>query len=161
MCLASEPNIACEDLRCITYQDPQGVEFPYPCYSERRKMIRRAMFSIKETSTSATCWVALFCIGKIEVSIRNISCRTLCSNDRCKKLIKEKCPPLIYVPSVPVLFDHVYFVYTKENIIYHSSQYDIPPDYVCYTQHLCQELPTTITLPSLNNATCRHFSEIP
>jgi hypothetical protein len=101
----------------------------------------------------------MMCIARISPMLENINCIHFCEDDACQRLIERNCPPLIYLPDVPVLFGHVYLVYTTDYGVYSATAR--LPRYVCYNEQFCPDLPTNIVLPTLHNATCRLFRDLP
>lgn len=84
-------------------------------------------------------------------------CRSLCPELNCRSIIERECPDILYVPDVPVLLGHVYFVYTKQNLQLFPHK-PAEPEYVCYNETLCDGFLTAETLPLLDNVTCHRYS---
>ncbi len=162
-CSQVQPTFACEDVRCIRHRYQSIIDFlTSSCAQERGKLMKRAIFSIERNdSVSDLCQSALMCIARVDVHHGNFSCDEFCANQTCQRLIEENCPPFVHLPAWPILFGHVYFVYTNEQSYYDPFYSPPAPQYVCYTQKFCHEVPITTTLPFFNNATCRHFFQLP
>jgi hypothetical protein len=70
--------------------------------------------------------------------------------------VEEICPSFFEYPSLPVLFNHIRFIYSNKITI--ENLIDIPlPEYVCYDEKFCGKIyPIEIVY---NNLTCLHFNQ--
>ncbi|CAF0839228.1 unnamed protein product [Adineta steineri] len=162
-CARREPTFQCEEATCRITPTIDTREFKTlsssSCINERGKLLMQAMLSVKENSVNDTCWRALMCSAFTLMVTDDSPCYGFCYPGSCTHYIENNCPDLILLPAVPLLFGHVHLIYTNK-IIEHLVGI-LTPTYVCYNNQHCSEMPTTITLPSLNNATCRPYSELP
>ncbi|CAF4360783.1 unnamed protein product, partial [Rotaria sordida] len=67
---------------------------------------------------------------------------------------------MLPVPAGTIVFGHMFFIYTKEDLI-NSNARSISPSYICYNDQLCDEFYPNKLLISFNNATCRRPADFP
>ncbi|CAF1509173.1 unnamed protein product, partial [Rotaria sordida] len=67
---------------------------------------------------------------------------------------------MLPVPAGTMVFGHIFFIYTKEDLI-KSNARSISPSYVCYNDQLCDKFYPNKSLISFNNATCRRPADFP
>ncbi|UJR12844.1 hypothetical protein I4U23_017018 [Adineta vaga] len=158
------PTFLCEELTCpMTQGDERDfmILSSSSCVKERGKLIMKIIIEIKQNIIFDKCWIPFLCITFIQDQIDYQICLDFCINQLCEQLVEENCPNFIRFPDGPLIFGHIFFVYMKESLLYPSNILIPIPDYVCYDDQLCKEMPTTIILSSLNNSKCRSFNELP
>jgi hypothetical protein len=148
-CDIAEPTFGCEDVICMVHPKVYSHNSPLTssCVRQREKQLMEAMFFGKPYFISTECWSAFLCMIYIPHSWTNQKC-DYC-DAQCHQIIQESCSEMLFVPTVPVLFGHVYFPYTKNDVYFKMS-----PQYVCFNQQLCSEFHTSQPLLSFNNVTC-------
>ncbi|CAF0818066.1 unnamed protein product [Adineta steineri] len=109
------------------------------------------------TDLSPTCKIAMICMTQIvSPSIYNINCDEYCQNRSCYSVIQEFCPLLFEFPATPIVFNHIYFVYSNNESDYNFNKYT-PPTYICYNESLCNEF--LLSTERINNRACRRYNE--
>jgi hypothetical protein len=81
-------------------------------------------------------------------------CDEFCNKATC---VVDHCPPLYEFPSGPILFGHIRFIFSREEV---DLDYRVPTlKYVCYNEEFCgvDFLPATV---HWNNLTCRSLDEL-
>ena len=134
--------------------DGQCVRTFEACENGRHYLLTEAMSA--QGNLSHDCWVALVCLTKILDRIEGMSCYDLLDAYNPTSYI-QSCEPLNQFPTIPVLFDHVHFLYRKKNAEDLNIELPLPPDYICYDEHLCEFLTPTFYNDS---KTCRHSHEM-
>jgi hypothetical protein len=161
-CSRTEPAFVCEEIKCsMSNTDEREFRFlsSSSCVKERGKLLMESILSIEQNPIAETCWIPFLCVTHFQHQIDFTMCPRFCNNQPCQQMVEENCPDFIRLPAKSLFFGHAYLVYIKEALKYPSI---IPsPKYVCYNEQLCNEMPITVILASLNNATCRPFNELP
>ena len=148
-CDIAEPTFGCEDVICMMHPNFYGHHSPLTssCVRQRESQLMEAMFFGKPDFISTECWSAFLCIIYIPHLWINQKC-DYCDT-QCHQIIQKFCPDMLFLPTVPVLFGHVYFAYTKSGLYFKPS-----PQYVCFNHQLCSEFHTSQPLLLFNNVTC-------
>ncbi|CAF3510757.1 unnamed protein product [Rotaria sp. Silwood2] len=107
------------------------------------------------TNLSDKCKSAMICVSRIVPdTVYNIDCNQLCQYNACRDTIKMFCPSIFEFPSLPVVSNHVYFIYANHELEFKANK-EIPPTYVCYDEQLCiNYLPPTMRI---NDRSCRIY----
>ncbi|CAF1606602.1 unnamed protein product [Rotaria magnacalcarata] len=152
-CDRSEPTLACEDIVCAINSDYMQSPLTSSCKIKRNDLLLKTMFLKKSDSIFDSCWSALICILHIEPMPISKQCISRCQSGACDEIINNTCPHMLYLPTVPIIFNEVYFVYTKENTRF--SLLSAPaPDYICFKGQLCSEFFSKYKHILLQNTTC-------
>ena len=104
-----EPSFRCEDIIC------DFTALTSSCVQERYDLLSEAISSIKDKSISDDCWTAFKCISGIPRS-DDLFCDRLCTDGRCVEIIERTCPDMLFIPTLPVLYGHIYFAYQKNDL---------------------------------------------
>ncbi|CAF1495695.1 unnamed protein product [Adineta ricciae] len=158
------PTVLNEDTVC-SWRERSGKQFLFPhtssCRAQRQKTIEQAMFADKlELSLGDKCFLAFQCYSNISAD-NDLRCATFCQNETCTRIIKDMCPAIVYYPSVPIAFGHIYFAYTIEYIMHRKGREQLFPEYICYNDQLCGGFSLNATVIRLRNSTCRHPEDFP
>lgn len=145
-CPPGPKKFPCGDGECV--QDFEA------CRNGRHLLLIGAM-SV-QGSLSYNCWVAMACFTKIIDQIDRKSCQYLWNSSYLISYIGS-CESLTQFPTIPVLFDHVRFVYRKKNTQDLNIELALSPDYICYDEQLCEFLVPTF---HSENRTCRYAHEM-
>ena len=152
-CLSSSPTFACEDVVCSTFQPHDSPLLTSSCAAGRNHLLTKALFSVQPLNTSDQCWSALKCLVQWPVFLDD-ECNDLCVEGQYETIVENHCPDgLLFVPSAPVLFGHVYFAYEKSYFEYDEIRPEYQPQYICYNDQLCSG--------STRNLTCHRPKDIP
>ena len=154
-----EPVFAKEDILCPRRHYKVSLKLTSSCQGKRETILRKLLLSDDSHSMSGNCWLAVTC------ELRNTQgldpkCRNLCPDRTCLDIITKDCPDMFPVPDGTLAFGHMFFAYTKEDIIKRKIG-PPPPRYVCYNDQLCDGLYSNRSLISFNNATCRRSADFP
>ncbi|CAF3945712.1 unnamed protein product [Adineta steineri] len=155
-----EPIFRTEDILCSRRSNEYITDLTRSCRKERNTLLQQLGLSDQPNSLSDICWSAVACelIGK---SKWNLKCQNFCSNNICKEIINRNCSNIFNIPAEPVAFGHMFFLYTKQDIINHDAGFPPPPKYICYNEQLCDEFHMNGSLITFNNATCRRPEDFP
>ena len=153
-----EPTFVYEDVLCLWPNKLDQSLWTRSCFKQRHRLLLMALFSENVYSIPNICWSAFKCLADIPDS-PNITCSAFCLNGKCDQLIREHCPSMLYMPAVPTLFGHIYFVYIKEDAKYIPRQ-TVKPTYICSKDDICQGFPLNSTFLPFNNLTCYLFEDI-
>jgi hypothetical protein len=124
----------------------------YTCPNERDVFLTQAMTKPSETpDLSDQCWQTIMCATNL-ASLIPIKCS--CHGQKCATLIKTECISQFTFPGGAVMFGHVYFIFMNNRTKGKTSVW--LPDYICYNDHLCPFLPSTI---KINGSTCREHDK--
>ncbi|CAF1483273.1 unnamed protein product [Rotaria sordida] len=155
----SEPTFATEDIACSQRHDQIHMKLTSSCLSKRVKILEKLLLNDKPIEVSDDCWIAVKCQSGIYDRI-DPRCIIHCSKRTCKEIINQTCLDMLPVPAGTIVFGHMFFIYTTEDLI-KSNARSISPSYVCYNDQLCDEFYPNKLLISFNNATCRRPADFP
>ncbi|CAF3923657.1 unnamed protein product [Rotaria sordida] len=158
------PTFANEDIVC-SWRERYMNKFIHPftssCRYQRNEKIAQAIFSdISDATISNDCLLAFRCHSKI-LTDNNSLCSNFCQNEKCIEIINNTCPSMFYYPTVPIAFGHIYFAYTIEYVVNWKDMGQIPPQYICYNEQLCDEFYSNVTLLLFRGTTCRQAKDFP
>ena len=157
-CFMPEPNFSNEDATCAF--SPVGVikALTSSCVITRPFLLFATIFSVKPNSISDECWTAFKCIIGTSIPMDPL-CRVLCSNEICDKIVNMTCPDMINASSVPILLNHIFFVYKKTDLKY--GFYQVPQSiFVCYNNQLFNFFDEKETQSVSNNIICRPYDNL-
>ncbi|CAF1251589.1 unnamed protein product [Adineta ricciae] len=119
------------------------------CISDRAYFRAERMFSIKDHAVSDECWTAFKCYFGISTStFSEIDFSTI--KHECTPVIKKECPPMLYVPSIPIYLGHIYTAYKTDELT--SVQKPIPElPYLCSNKSFFHSF---VLNTSFNNTKC-------
>ncbi|CAF0995427.1 unnamed protein product [Rotaria sp. Silwood1] len=158
--ISGEPTFTKEDITCSRRHSIFNVKLTSSCVLTRTKLLELFMFSEKPNTVSNDCWLAVTCQLAIQHILSDLRCRDLSFKKTWTEIINTTCPDMLYVPASPVAFGHMYFLYTKENML-RSYVRVPPPQYVCYNDKLCSGFHSNQSLLSFNNGICRRPIDFP
>ncbi|CAF1061423.1 unnamed protein product [Rotaria sordida] len=157
----SDPAFRCEEHICR----PLRHEMVFSCgdgqcINKFEKCINERSISLYPMySLSSNCTRMMACLTLMTNIIDDIACYFICEESVCIKIIKEQCPSLFQFPDIPVLFGHVFFVYTNNQSDY--NPYVSPlPFLICYNRQLCGHLFSSLTIHLFNDSVCIVSSEL-
>ncbi|CAF4126864.1 unnamed protein product, partial [Adineta steineri] len=156
---SSEPTFSTEDVTCSKRDTPFRVKMTSSCVKKRTALIEKLMFTDKPQNISNDCWLAIHCQWNINIT-SDLICDDISSDGNFTEIIDQTCPNMLYMPSSPVIFGHIYFLYTKEDML-EPNLYIPKPRYLCYNDQLCSGFYLNRTLLTFNNATCRRSEDFP
>ncbi|CAF4547663.1 unnamed protein product, partial [Rotaria socialis] len=146
VCRPGEAQFPCGDGQCVKDFDK--------CENGRHLLLAQSL-SV-QGYLSYDCWIAIVCLSKIIDQVNGVSCEQ--SIDPSQILLGlETCEYPVQFPTIPVLLDHVRFLYHPKQIFNISVKLALIPDYVCYDEQLCDFLRPTFYH---GNLTCRHRYEM-
>ncbi|CAF1130271.1 unnamed protein product [Adineta steineri] len=145
-CRAHEPSFGCEDIVC------KHTPLTSSCVKDRRDLLMKSMYSIKDTSIRDECWSAMKClfgVPNLEYPDNHIyTAMTVCA-----RAVSETCPELMYFPNVPVLFGHLYTAYHKSDA-HHTGGWGYRSPYICSNNSLYDNYLEKTTKILFKNTTC-------
>ena len=147
-----------EDITCSLRNLVSYMKLTSSCISARRRLLNEIMFLDTPDSLSEECWFAFKCVNNI-VDRFDSRCDRLCPNRRCQQIINETCPNILFMPGRARIFGHMYFGYSKQNLLHGETHYT--PTHVCDNEQLCGGLFQNRSLLIDNNRTCRHPDDFP
>ena len=107
-CNQKEPSIMCVDVACTR------LPLTSSCLPQHTNSLVRTLFSVKDGNVSDECWTAFKCALNVLIPIDPV-CHNVCRDENYISIVNETCPEMLLIPSVPVLFNEVYFAYTKSD----------------------------------------------
>ncbi|CAF1553928.1 unnamed protein product, partial [Adineta steineri] len=158
------PLFKCEDVTC------KSSPLTDSCMIKREQLLFETMDNIKDESIYYQCWYAFLCVFSYSKDPFDTRCNDFCKYHICLLMIKQDCPNMLFIPTIPVLFGDIYFAYEKysptmldyrkflfpyicysnsryNNLIYHRGihpelfqQPDVFPSPQFYLQHLHSKL---------------------
>ena len=161
----NEPRFVNEDIVCSwrknhTEDGSKISPLSSSCNHQRHKTIKQAILSTELDSTITNdCFVAIKCHSKISIDDNEL-CLNSCQNKTCIELIRNVCPSMLFYPTVPIAFSHIYFAYTNQYLINETDPEGIPPEYICYNEQLCAVFPSDTSTVSFKGATCRRSKDL-
>ncbi|CAF1065274.1 unnamed protein product [Adineta steineri] len=157
----SEPKFLKEDMIYYTRNTGKRIMMTSSYDLQRTDLIEKLMFTGKPQNVSDECWLAIHCHWNIQ-KLSDLICKNISFDGNFTEIIDQTCPDMLYMPSSPVLFGHIYFLYTKEDMLEPNQFRVIPePRYLCYNDQLCSGFDFNRTLITFNNATCRRPDDFP
>ncbi|CAF1548192.1 unnamed protein product, partial [Adineta steineri] len=148
----SEPTFSTEDVTCSDRNMPLRLTMTSSCVKKRTNLIEKLMFTDKPQNVSNDCWLAIHCQWNTNIT-SDLICQNISSDGNFTEIIDQTCPDMLYMPSTPVIFGHIYFLYTKEDML-ELNLYIPKPRYLCYNDQLCSGFYFNRPLLTFNNATC-------
>ncbi|CAF1499289.1 unnamed protein product [Adineta ricciae] len=139
--LVVEPAFGIDDIVC------HDKFISSSCISKYELLTLESMFSVKDRLVSDECWTAFKCyfafstprFPKINITI---------INEECIPIIRKDCPAILYIPSIPIFFGHVYTAF-KKNELTNSFVPSVP--YLCSNKYFSHNF---VLDSSLNDTTC-------
>nr|AEN94416.1 low density lipoprotein [Adineta vaga] len=153
--LSFEPNFLKEDIQFVRYIGRAMAKTSYPSVLVQIELLKKEIFIETPRVMSDDCWLAFKCYYKII----NEKCDNLQFNQTFLEIIEMKCPEQLLIPSIPIAFRHIYFLYVKEFIL--QSNRTLEPHYICYDRRYCDGFLPNRTLIFFNNLTCRKPEDFP
>ena len=153
-----EPIFSNEDIICSVRHSDLYVRLTSSCIPGRHRLLNEIMFLDTPNSLSEICWLAFKCVAGI-LNRFDSKCLHLCSNRTCQQIINDTCPNLLFMPGGARVFGHMYFGYSKEDLLDNKEFY--VPTYICYNEQLCGGFYQNRSLLIDNNSTCRHPNDFP
>ncbi|CAF0753096.1 unnamed protein product [Adineta steineri] len=132
ICRSDEGKFSCGDGQC--------VEDYGQCENNRQLLLAQSI-SIRG-NLSYNCWISIVCLTKIIDKIENILCDEFIQSSEIIEQLKSCKFPLQF-PVIPVLYDHVKFLYHPKEIENINVTLSLKPDYICYDEQLCDFLTPT------------------
>lgn len=122
----------------------------------RRARHNRLSLSANEALSNA-CWRSIISFLGLhrEVSLQSSNLPCTKKNATCFDYIERHCVPQFLFPASPVLFGHVYLLYTSDR--QYNEKYQNYPEFVCYNITLCTFIQAT---HEFNGFHCRLFIEL-
>ncbi|CAF4907208.1 unnamed protein product [Rotaria sp. Silwood1] len=151
-CNIAEPTIQCEDIICRIHNHMYQTSLTSSCVKERTLLLLKALFSSKPNFVHDNCWQAFKCLFNIPME-DNSTCLEFCQNKKCENIIQKTCPHILNIVDIPILFDHVHFIYTKNDFNPPNSWRTLLP-YICYNDTRCDKLFENNLLIFFNNTRC-------
>jgi hypothetical protein len=158
------PTFEKEDVICswreeLTNNFMKKSPFTSSCVNERHSIIEKAIFSDESAVISADCLLAFKCHSKVPTYNSSL-CSNFCEGRLCIEIMNNVCPSRFYYPNVPIAYGHIYFLYTKQYLMDWENIGQIPPEYICYNEQLCDGFYSNRTF-SIDGHTCRHPEDFP
>ena len=151
--LHGEPTFANEDVSCPGRDTPYTLKLTGSCFQTRTYIVQDIFWSDKPNLVSGKCWIAITCVLLSRQSWYP-QCLELCADRTCHEVINETCPELMNIPASTLAFGHIFFAYSKEDIMTRNFWMS-PPTYICYDDQRCDGFSPNKTLIPFNSATCR------
>ncbi|CAF1485362.1 unnamed protein product [Adineta steineri] len=148
-----------EDHKCMMNSLRLSDQQIDSCHDTYNALFKTLLFANKPNSMDNICWLALLCYFESIYSWQ-LNCNDFCSEKTCQEKIQQNCSNIFYMPSAPVAFGHIYFVYTKQYIIEQKVP-TMAPEYVCYNKELCNGSYLNRPSISFNGTICTRFENIP
>ena len=153
LCKGREPILNCEDVVCSESSFDRGPPLTYSCVLERRELLYDAIRTLQPANMSDRCWEALNCLVDWPWYGNDKDCSPLCDGYQCEEIIADVClDGLLFIPSVPVFFGHVYLAYEKTQFDGDDQKIDYAPSFICYNDRFCGG--------SSENLTCHRPDEL-
>ena len=130
-CRPGDQQFSCGDGRCV-------ADFA-KCYTKRHLHLYESISL--QGNLSSQCWMIMICLTKILDQVNGTTCNYLLNSSNISIYLKT-CPTLIRFPTVAVLFGHVHFLYSLDDIHPQDIGQLLIPTYVCYDEQLCDFLPS-------------------
>ena len=151
-CGTNEPNFGCEDTLCHDFPLTKS------CVFKREQLLLQALFSAPDDETLEECWLAFTCLVTKNVP-DELFCDEHCDNDACVESITRSCPEMLFIPTVPILFGHVYFAYHKDDAQFLTGMH-AQYVYVCYNNSLYDAYFGSTTKVLFAGTTCYRRADI-
>ncbi|CAF4552475.1 unnamed protein product, partial [Rotaria sp. Silwood2] len=157
--ISGEPTFTMEDIICPKRHNSFNAKLTSSCIHKRSKILEELLLNDNTIEVSNDCWIAAKCQLRIYDRL-DPQCHIRNSTKTYIEIINETCPDILQVPANIIAFGHIFFIYTKNDMIYSTSRL-IPPSYICYNDKLCDRLNPNKSLIQFNNATCRRPIDFP
>ena len=122
------------------------------CLMHRHFLLVKTLLSIKEDHVSDDCWSAFIC----SLDMFEGYCTNLNEPEENIRIAEQMCPDIMKIPSVPVLFGDIYFVYIK-NKLQNLSDKKYWDFYMCYNNSFYDDYFEYIVKVSFNSTRCYHY----
>jgi len=100
-----EPSFICEDVTSIS----DGLTSF--CLKQRPELLVQALYPLQDKSFSNKCWLAFKCATQMPYSDDPIY-DNICKNKIYINMTDQTCPDLVFMPTIPILFNDICFAYT-------------------------------------------------
>jgi len=145
------------NLRYHSFDECDEITCPYSpltssCSSDRQYYIFMTMHINDNNSLSSDSWLSLTCYLNLALDEYPI-CRGFCDRNDCIQTINQTYPEQIFFPQKPILFENIYFVYMKHEIMNTTDPHNILP-YICYTTNIYNDYFQQYLTFKMNNFTC-------
>ncbi|CAF4059386.1 unnamed protein product [Adineta steineri] len=154
---AQRPTFINEDTMCLGEVGIQNPTIGMPC--QRQDYLVDFMLLHTEKSMSLICWLTLSNYLGLRYRVATPQYSHNCQGESCQKPINENCPDMFYMPSVPIVFGHIYLAYSKEYLT-RQKQWTNVPEYLCYNEKFCGGFNPNQKVVIFNNTICRHVQDI-
>ena len=143
-----DPAFRCEEHKC------HPGTYDFSCSGGLCEQEMEICFKSRSSSfIHNLCENAMLCILYIPDVTDEEWCKKYCAENA---RIEDHCPPFYEFPPRPILFGHVKFIYSREEVVLRGRI--SPPKYVCYSEELCADfLPATV---HWNGSACRYYHEL-
>ncbi|CAF1309043.1 unnamed protein product, partial [Adineta ricciae] len=140
------PILLVEDVKC------RDLPLTSSCIPGRQERLLKAILSINDHSTSLNCSLAFKCILPLSNDLSSI-CNRFCGIHECLQLIENYCPDMFYMPSIPILFNNIYFAYEKtDSIEFNNKNFQDP--YICYSNSIYDNYFINDSMKYFNGTKC-------
>jgi len=145
------------NLRYHSFDRCDDITCPYSpltssCSRDRQYYIFMTMYINDNNSLSSDSWLSLTCYLGLSIDEYSI-CRGFCDRNDCIQIINQTYPEQIFFPQKPILFENIYLVYMKHEIMNTTDSRDIFP-YICYTTNIYNNYFRQHISFKMNNFTC-------
>ena len=142
-----QPIISSEDIICT------DVALTSSCESQREQLLINSFYSVKSPLLSDDYWTELN--EKFsELYEGDLICFDECDNDT--DIIHTE--DLIFIPAVPILFNEIYFAYTKEEL-HNIRCLTLLLPYICYNNSRYDDYFVNISVLIIDNMKCYRFND--
>jgi len=144
-------------LRYHSFDECDEITCPYSpltssCSRYRQDYAFMMMHINDNNSLSSDSWLSLTCYLGLSIDEHRI-CRGFCDRNDCIQIINQTYPEQIFFPQKPILFENIYFVYMKHEIMNTTDPHGILP-YICYTTNIYNDYFQQYLTFKMNNFTC-------
>ena len=124
------------------------------CSRDRQYYTFLMMHINNNNSLSNDSWLSLTCYISWSIEEYPI-CGGFCDRKDCIQIINKTYPEQIFFPQNAILFENIYFVYMKHEIMNTTDPHNIFP-YICYTTNIYNNYFQKYLSFKMNNFTCIH-----
>ena len=145
------------NLRYHSFDECDDIICPYSsltssCSINRQHYAFMMMHINDNNSLSSDIWLSLTCYLRLSIDEYQI-CRGFCDRNDCIQIINQTYPEQIFFPRKPILFENIYFIYMKHEIMNNTDFRNISP-YICYTTNIYNNYFQQYSTFKMNNFTC-------
>ena len=151
-CFNQESSFKCEDVKCTN-----GGFITSSCDQQRSDFIMKLLYSIKDPAISDDCWSAYKNLTLMPTYQRIIYPED-CKTSRNASKIKEICPDMLFIPSVPILSHETYLAYRKKDLENPNCLPNLFP-YTCFNDSHYATIVTNKFQIIFNRSLCVHLKE--